>query len=156
MTDRALHAQLERLELEGLLHEVEGAELHGLDGALDGSVGGHQHHGGPRVAAAGRPQHLDAVGARQPQIGDHDVVGFDTALGQAFPGLLPVGQLVDLAPALPQRPGDAPAQRGVVLDDQDARATGALTAGPRRSAGGPGRSPRRRRASPPRGSPRAR
>ena len=73
--ERARDAQLDLLEVDRLLHEVEGPDAHRLDGGLDRAVGGHQQHARAGIALARGAQHGQTIGARQPQIGEHDVEG---------------------------------------------------------------------------------
>ena len=60
----AVGEELQLLEVHRLLEVVERAELHRLDRALDGAVGGHDDHGDGGVELADPPQELDAVHAR--------------------------------------------------------------------------------------------
>ena len=47
-------------EFEGFLHEVEGADAHGLDGVLDSSIGGHQQDSSPLLSLPGGAQDSQA------------------------------------------------------------------------------------------------
>ena len=115
------HPQLELLEVERLLHEVEGAEAHGLDRGLDRTVGRHQQHAGARVALAGGAQHRDTVGTGQPQVGHDQVVGLDPPVANALEGGVAGRRLFDVAPGLAQGAHHAAPKRVVVLDDEDPR-----------------------------------
>ncbi len=111
--------RLELLELEGLLDEVEGSELHRLDGGLYRSVGSHEHHRDPGIALPSRTQDVDSAGAGEAEIGHHHVVGFDTAIAQPFHGFVTLRYLVHGSEALAERPGNAAPERGVVLHQKD-------------------------------------
>ena len=56
----AVGQELELLEVERLLEVVERPELHRLDGALDGAVGGHDDHRDGGVELADPPEQVDA------------------------------------------------------------------------------------------------
>ena len=57
--ERLLDLDLHLLDFERLLHVVEGADLHRLDGGVDRSERGHQDHGGGRMQRARRAQHVE-------------------------------------------------------------------------------------------------
>ncbi len=59
--DRALDLHLHLFEIERLEHVVVGPRLHGVDGRLDGAVGGHHETHGPLVEHLAALQDLQAV-----------------------------------------------------------------------------------------------
>jgi hypothetical protein len=74
---RLLHGALdhgdEGVGLEGLGEVVLGAELDGLDGAVDGAERRHHHHHGARRSGARLLQQPDAVEAGHLQVGEDQV-----------------------------------------------------------------------------------
>ena len=58
---------------EGFGHVVIGAVLHGLDRGLDGAVSGDHHDDRIGLALADLVQRLQAAGARQLQVEQHDI-----------------------------------------------------------------------------------
>ena len=130
MFDRPGDAQLELVEIQGLLDEIVGAPPHRPDRRLDRAVGGHHQHAGPRVALPRSGQHRDAVGPRQSQVGEDHVVGIDARVANPLHGGVARRQILDVAPGLAQREDDAAPQRVVVLDDEDARVAGAHASPP--------------------------
>ena len=71
--DRLLDLELHLLDFERLLHEVERADLHRLDGRVDRAERRHQDHRRARLNRSRRAQHVHAVGAAHPKVGQHDV-----------------------------------------------------------------------------------
>jgi hypothetical protein len=74
--ERALDQQLEGIDVEGLCHEVEGAELHRLDGGLDCSVGGQHDDGHPLVEPAQTAHERDAIRAGHLDVREDQRRGF--------------------------------------------------------------------------------
>jgi hypothetical protein len=118
--DRALHLHEQLLLRERLLDVVEGAEPHGLDGALDRPVRGHHDDLGHRVRFLHRTQDADAVVAPHAQVGEDEVVGaFRSAIG----ALLAVTRLVDLVAAAAQHHREGRAHVALIIDDENLRHT---------------------------------
>ncbi len=112
----ALDLDQELLLAEGLLDVVEGAEPHGLHGALDGAVGGHHDDLGGGVRLLDRAQHADAVELPHPQVGEDHVVG---ALGAHVGALRAVAGLVHLVAGAAQHHRQGGAHVALIIDDQD-------------------------------------
>ncbi len=149
-------AGLELLEVERLLHEIERAEPHRLDGGLDAAERGHQDDARALVPVARSAEDFDSVCARETQIGDDHVVRLAGPVGETLDGAFPAGLLVHLGEPLAERARDAAAQGVAVLDDEDPRPDGR----PRRrhapAPGPPSGRRRRKRAPRPREGSRAR
>ena len=105
----------QRVELERLGDEVGGALLDGLDRVLHRAVAGDDDGDDVGVALEGGVEHLPAVDARQPQVGDQDVEG---EVGQPLQRLFAAACLLDDEPVVGQPLGDRLPQRGLVVDDQ--------------------------------------
>jgi hypothetical protein len=118
--DRLLDDLVDLVAVEGLLQVVEGAELDGLDGRIDGAVGGQQDHREVRLVQGQGAQQADAVEVGHAQVGDHDVEG--ARRGRAYAGQRggAVGLGVDLVALLPQQRPEDLAQVGFVVDQEDA------------------------------------
>jgi hypothetical protein len=103
MLDRPLDLQLHLFDFERLLHVVERADLHRLDGGVDGSERGHQDHGGAGLQLLRRAEHVHAVAAAHLQVAEHDVV---LPFVELLDGHVSVGCLVDLMMRIRQRADD--------------------------------------------------
>ena len=110
--DRLLDLELHLLDLERLLHVVERADLHRLDGGVDRSERRHQDHGGRRMQRLRRAQHVHAVAAAHLQIAQDDVV---LPLVQLLDGDVAVRRLVDFVMRVRQRADDAAPKRIVIV-----------------------------------------
>ena len=110
--DRLLDLELHLLDLERLLHVVEGADLHRLDGGVDRAERRHQDDRGRRLQRLGRAQHVHAVAAAHLQVAQHDV---ELPLVQLLDGDVAVRRLVDLVLRVGQRADDAAPQRVVIV-----------------------------------------
>ena len=69
-----LDLQLHLLDLERLLHVVEGADFHRLDRRVHRAERGHQDDGARRVQRLGCAQHVHAVAAAHLEVAQDDVV----------------------------------------------------------------------------------
>jgi hypothetical protein len=118
--DRLLDDLVDLVAVEGLLQVVEGAELDGLDGRIDGAVGGQQDHREVRLVQGQGAQQADAVEVGHAQVGDHDVEGARRGRAYAGQGGGAVGLGVDLVALLPQQRPEDLAQVGFVVDQEDA------------------------------------
>ena len=104
-------ARLERLD-----QVIGGALADGIDGTLDGAIGGHQQHWQLRVAGANQAQQLVTVHARHVDVADHQTERFFAQRGN---GILGAFHGTELMPADHQRIGKGLAQRAVVFDQQN-------------------------------------
>ena len=112
--ERALHGPDHVVEVERLVGEVVGAELHRLDCRLDAGVGGEQDDEDVLVELLDLAEDADAVGIRKLVVQEHEVHAFRKLLergaaGVSFEDLVTLG----LQP-FGQRPPD---QRFVVHDE---------------------------------------
>ena len=71
----ALDEDFEPVDVDGLGDEVVGAVFHGLDGRIDGAVGGHHDADGGMREAQGAVDKLHAILGAEAQVGDHEVDG---------------------------------------------------------------------------------
>ena len=90
---RLVDLDLHLLDFERLLHVVEGAVLHRLDGGVDRPERGHQDERRGRVQRFRRAQHVEPVGAAHLQIADDDI---EVAFVQLFDRGVAVAGLLDL------------------------------------------------------------
>ena len=118
----ALHGpaqhQQQLVLLQRLREVVERALAHGVDGAVDGAVRGHEDHALARLGLLQLREQLDAVEVRHLEVGQHDVEGLGCAA--ASQRLAPVaggGGLVALR--LQDHLQDV-ALAPLVVDDEDA------------------------------------
>ena len=111
---RAQHVQ-QRVELERLGDEIRRALLDGLDRVLHGAVAGDDDGDDVGVAFERGVEHLPAVDARQPQVGDQDV---EREVGQPLQRFLAAARLLDDEAVVGEPLGDRLAQRLLVVDDQ--------------------------------------
>ena len=105
----------------GFCDEVEGAGAHRLDGGLDAAVRGHQQHAGARVALARGAR--APRGRRRPAGADRSPPrrrARDRGRRAAHGRLVAAGRLVDVAQRSRSARATPRAQRGVVLDHEDA------------------------------------
>ena len=114
--DGLFDLELHLLDFEGLLHVVEGADLHRLDRGVDGAERRHQDDRRRRVQRLGRPQHVEPVAAAHLQVAEDDVV---VAFVQLLDRDVAVRRLVDVVPRVGQRADDAAAEGIVIVGDQD-------------------------------------
>ena len=110
--ERLLDLDFHLLELERLLHVVERAVLHRLDGGRHRSERGHQDHRRRRVQRLGGAQHVEAVGAAHLQVADDDV---EVAFVQPLERGVAVAGLVDLVPGGGQRQRQPPPESIVIV-----------------------------------------
>ena len=103
MLDRLGDLELHLLDLERLLHVVERADLHRLDGGVDRAERRHQDHGGVRLQRLGRAEHVHAVAAAHLQVAQDDVV---LPFVELLDGDVAVRRLVDLVMRVRQRAHD--------------------------------------------------
>ena len=90
--DRLLDLELHLLDLEGLLHVVERADLHRLDGRVHRPERRHEDDRRRRVQRLRGAQHVHAVAAAHLEVAQDDV---ELSLVQLFDGDVAVGRLVD-------------------------------------------------------------
>ena len=116
--ERAAHHQAQLVRPgQRLAKIVEGAQLHGLDRALDGAVRGQHDDLHLGLLGAHPAQQRHAVQARHLEIGQHQVERL--AREQARRGLA-VGRLHHAQALALQHLGDEAADSFLVVDDQDA------------------------------------
>src|SRR5262249_40606374 len=115
--ERAGHRAQELLQSDGLLEEVEGADLRGLDRGLDRAVARH-HHDGHRELPGSRPlaQERDAVCIGHPDVEQDERRLLPRAKGACFGRVLGDGNTVAL---VLQDFGEEFADADFVVDDQD-------------------------------------
>ena len=109
-------AAIELFRLLALLEVVQRAEADRLLGRLPLRVGGQQDHLGRGSMRLGRPQHVEAIAVRHPEIGDdevEDLPGQELGRGGDAIGLDHV-----VAPLAEQQGQRAPRRRLVVHDQQ--------------------------------------
>ena len=117
LADRPLDQPREVVDLQRLLQEVVGAELHRLDGGAHRAVAGEHHDRHPRLGRPAGRQHLDPRDVGELQVGEHEVEG---ALGEEPDAGAAVRRRLDVVPLLAQRPLQHAPKGVAVLDDQDA------------------------------------
>ena len=110
-----LDLELHLLDLERLLHVVEGADLHRLDRGVHGAERGHQDDRGRRLELTRGPQHVHAVAAAHLEVAQHDVV---LPLVELLDGHVAVRGLVHVVVRLGQGAHDAAPQRVVIVSYQ--------------------------------------
>ena len=115
--DRLFDLELHFLDFEGLLHEVEGADLHRLDGRVNRPEGRHEDDRRARLNGPRRAEHVHAVGAAHAKVGQHDV---ELAVLQPLDGGRPVAGLLHVVAGVGQRADEALAERIVIVDHQNA------------------------------------
>src|SRR5207245_5074204 len=69
----AIGQELQLLQVHRLFDVVEGAELDGFDGALDGAVGRQHDHGEDGIELADPLEQVDAAHAGEAHVREHDV-----------------------------------------------------------------------------------
>ena len=114
--ERLLDLDLHLLDLERLLHVVEGADLHRLDGGVHRSERRHQDHGRRRMQRARRAQDVHAVAAAHLEVAQHDV---EVAVVQPLDGGVAVRGFFDLVSGFGQAPGEPAAERVVIVGDEN-------------------------------------
>ena len=113
--ERALDRRGDLVEIERLVREVIGAELHGLDGGLDAGVRRQQNHQDVLVELLDLPQDGDAVGVGQPIVEQDEI----DALGQLLHGGAPGVRLEHVVSLGLEAFGQRPANQGFVVDDKN-------------------------------------
>ena len=119
MVERVLGHHQHLFDGERLLQEVESPQLGGLDGGLDASVAGDDHH----LGALGQGhflnarQHLHAVQAGQPDVQQHQLEGASGEQRQA--GFAVLGGIHRIAFVL-QHAAEGLADAGLVIHHQNA------------------------------------
>ncbi len=84
-----LNDQAHFFVFEGFGNEIVGPQLHGLDGQIDGAVGGHHDHAHLAEVFAGRAEKSHAVHFGHLDVAQHKIEGFFPQPGQclfAVPG----------------------------------------------------------------------
>ena len=121
LPERVAGGDQDALALRRLLDEVEGAELDGLDGGLDGAVAGEDHDRRRAVARLQPFEHLEAVQLGHLDVEEHEVRAL--LLGELEPDGAVGGQQHLVALVFEDH-----AQRGTdrvfVVDDQNPRLHG--------------------------------
>ena len=112
---RLLDLDLHLLDLERLLHVVEGAVLHGLDRGAHGSERRHQDDGCRGMQRFGRAQDIEPVRAAHLQVADDDV---EVAFVELFDGGIPVAGLFRVVAGRAERQREAAPQRVVIVRNQ--------------------------------------
>ena len=114
--ERAFHRRRDVVEVERLVGEVIGAELHRLDGGLDAGVRRQQDDQDVLIELLDLAQDRDAVGVGQPIVEQHEI----DALGQlARARRVPVSASSTSYPSALRRSAERPADQGFVVDDED-------------------------------------
>ena len=114
--DGLLDLELHLLDLERLLHVVEGADLHRLDRRVHRAERRHQDHRRRRMQRLRGAQHVHAVAAAHLQIAQHDV---ELSLVQLLDRDVAVRRLIDFVMRVGQRADDAAPQRIVIVCHQN-------------------------------------
>ena len=122
--DGLLDLELHLLDLERLLHVVEGADLHRLDRRVHRPEGGHQNHRRRRMQRLGRAQHVQSVAAAHLEIAQHDIV---LPFVQLLDRHVAVGRLVHVVMRIRQRAADPAPQRIVIICHQNPAHCSALS-----------------------------
>ena len=113
--ERLLDLDFHLLDLERLLHVVEGADLHRLDRRVDVAECGHQDDGRRGVHRPRRAQHVHAVAAAHLQVAQYDI---EVALVQALDRGIAIGGLLDLVSRICQTARQTAAQRIVIVRNE--------------------------------------
>src|SRR5215213_170369 len=124
---RPIGQQPELLQVYRLLHIIESAQLHGLDGSLDRAVGRHDDDRDGGIEFLDPPEQLDPAHPGKPHVGEHDVG--PQALQQRQ-RLLAVPSHLGLIPSFPEKRLDGPRQSALVVHHQYSAAPGSQTAAP--------------------------
>ena len=103
------------VEVERLVGEVVGADLHRLDRGVHRGVGGQQDDDDVGVVLLDPAQHGDAVDVGQLVVEQHEI----DAVGDALERLLAGRRLHHVVPVGPQALDQRPADQRLVVDDQD-------------------------------------
>ena len=109
--ERLLDLDLHLLDLERLLHVVEGPDLHRLDGGVHRAERRHQDDGRRRVQRARRAEDVHAVAPAHLEVAQHDV---EVAVVQPLDGGVAVRGFLDFVFGFREAPGE-PAPEGVVI-----------------------------------------
>jgi hypothetical protein len=111
---------------KGLLDVVESPLVHGVHGAPQVGLRGHQDHGQVRIAVARRLQDGQPVHPRHADVGEHQVHRFLPHLLQPLPS---AGCGHDMEALALEEDPERVEDRGLVVDDQDARLFAHVVAG---------------------------
>ena len=122
--DGLLDLELHLLDLERLLHVVEGADLHRLDRRVHRAERGHQDHRRRRMERLGGAQHVEPVAAAHLQVAQHDI---ELSLVQLLDRDVAVRRLIDFVMRVGQRADDAAPQRIVIICHQNPAHCSALS-----------------------------
>jgi hypothetical protein len=101
---------------EGFLEVVEGAAVDGLDGGLEGGLGGHEDDGDLGVPIPDGGQDVHAGDAGHADVGDDDV---RRPSSQRLQGLFPLVRDRHLEPLAAEEDLQGVEDGGLVVDDQD-------------------------------------
>ena len=110
--ERLLDLDFHLLELERLLHVVERAKLHRLDGGRHRAERGHQDHRRRGMQRLGGAQHVEAVGAPHLEVADDDV---EVAFMQPLQRGVAVAGFVHFVPRGGQRQRQPPPESIVIV-----------------------------------------
>ena len=113
--ERLVDLDLHLLDLERLLHVVEGAVLHRLDRGVDRSERGHQDERRGRMESLGRAQHLEPGRAAHLQVADDDV---EVALVKLLDRGVAVAGLLDIVAGRRQRQREPAPECIMIVRDQ--------------------------------------
>ncbi len=118
--ERLLDFDLELVGIEGLGDEVDGSQLHRLDGDIDRPVRGDQHDFGisGNALLADRLQELEPVHPLHLEVRDDEI---EALFGAAAEGRVAVGHREHLMPCAAQDLLDTVPHGRVVLDHENAR-----------------------------------
>ena len=119
--DRALDEQADDFEVEGLGQVVVGAALHRLDRVRHGRLRGHDDDRRATSIGACARHHIEAARLGHPDVDEGDV---DIAAGEGGERLLSTGRLHDLVALRAERLAEHPADRALVVDDENAGGDG--------------------------------
>ena len=115
--ERLLDLDFHLFDLERLLHVVERADLHRLDGRVHGAERRHQDDGRRGVQGLGRAQHVHAVAAAHLEVAQDDI---EMAFVQPLDGLVSVRGLFHFMAGGGQGPGKSASKGIVIVCDENA------------------------------------
>ncbi len=115
LLERAVDDDLELVDVEGLRHVVVGAELHRLDRALGGGVGGHHDHRRAGLALADLAQQVETVAVGHHHVAQHEV---GRGVGEALARLADRARRRHLEPLAVAEHGEEVDEALLVVDDQ--------------------------------------
>jgi hypothetical protein len=119
LLQRPLQREEQLLRAERLVDVIERAQLHGLDGIVDGAERRHDDELRVRLQSRRRAEHVHAVHTRQVQVEQHQVVEFTI---EGLQCVLAGGDCVHGVAFLPQQPREQLPHDLLVLHDEDAAA----------------------------------